>query len=233
MAKPMLIADRRCTTVRKNIYGRTEYESNCYDSYDSKSNDLTGFILVGLGFLIVFTLIFKKLGSNNSGKSTSLLLEEYVLWYQNNKDDSVSIGNSYLKGDFLIIKDKFGTILDEVNKDIARKKTSGNSYLKRDFLIIKDKFGTILDEVNKYIARNKTSMDRNNKEMRSEIDFSMDMIGLKDYIKYHNKNNDKKADLSNSRVLGGFYILNDANGKLIKKVDLFDAESEISNDENN
>ena len=58
----------------------------------------------------------------------------------------------------------------------------------------------------------------------------MDMIGLNDYIKYHNKNNDRKADLSNSGVLGGVYVLNDANGNLIKEVDLFDAETEISND---
>ena len=41
------------------------------------------------------------------------------------------------------------------------------------------------------------------------------------------------TDLSKNGVPGGFYFLTYANGKLIKKVDLFDAGSEILNDQNN
>ena len=198
---------------------RGTYKENC--DFDSDSIGI-GPISIVLGFIIILILIFKKNNSNNFSRISSKLLEEYVVWYQNNKDNSASIGNSYTKGDFLIVKDKIGTILDEVTKDTARIRCSQQNILKE-----------YQDEVN-YEEYKRKNIKRNwTKEEIENIDYSMDMIGLKDYIKYHNKNNDRKADLSNSGVLGGFYILNDSKGNLIKKVDLFDAESQISNDQNN
>ena len=197
---------------------RGTYKENC--DFDSDSIGI-GPISIVLGFIIILILIFKKKNSNNFSRISSKLLEEYVVWYQNNKDNSASIGNIYTKGDFLIVKDKIGTILDEVTKDTARIRCSQQNILKE-----------YQDEVN-YEEYKRKNVKRNwTEEEIKDIDYSMDMIGLNDYIKFHNKNNDRKADLSNSGVLGGVYVLNDAKGNLIKEVDLFDAETEISNDQN-
>ena len=114
MSKEIMITDSTCY----GYWDKGTYKERC--TYDSDSIGI-GPISIVLGFIIILILIFKKNSSNSSVKSTSNLLEKYVLWYQNNKDDSASIGNSYLKGNFFIVKDKNGTILNEVTKDNARQ----------------------------------------------------------------------------------------------------------------
>lgn len=127
MLKPIFIADTKCRTfINRGLHGEPIFDKTCWDTGSSNSKDPTGLVFIGLGFLIFLILILKKLRSNNSVKSNLKLLEEYILWYQNNKDDSASIGNSYLKSDFLIVKDKIGNVLEEVEFRIAKYRVKGD-----------------------------------------------------------------------------------------------------------
>ncbi len=127
MSKEIMIADRKCRTfINRGLHGEPIFEKTCWDTGSSNSKDPTGLVLIGLGFLIFLILILKKLRSNNSVKSNLKLLEEYVLWHSNNKDASASFGNSYQKGNFLIVQDKNGNVLDEVELKLAKYRVKGD-----------------------------------------------------------------------------------------------------------
>ena len=84
------------------------------------------YIIFGLFIIYICIKILRKIFSFNNFNSN--LLEEYVVWHQNNKDDSASIGNSYASNNFLIIKDRIGNIIDEVQLDTARFRCYPNKY---------------------------------------------------------------------------------------------------------
>ena len=119
MSKEIIIADRTCY----GYWDKGTFKQNC--TYDSDSTGI-GPISIILGFIIIIILIFKKNSSNNFSKVSSKSLEEYVLWHRNNKDASASIGNSYKKGNFLIVKDKFGNVLDEVEPRVIKYRLTGD-----------------------------------------------------------------------------------------------------------
>ena len=82
------------------------------------------YIIFGLFIIYICIKILRKIFSSNNFNSN--LLEEYVLWHRNNKDASASIGNSYQKGNFLIVKDKFGNVLDEVEPRVIKYRLTGD-----------------------------------------------------------------------------------------------------------
>ncbi len=113
------IANRTC---EGRWYG-DKYVEKCWGDYgvvSANDNLINGYTLVLPILLIVgFIFIFKKF-------NRSKIIGEYVLWYAENIDASVSIGNTYMTEDFLIIKDKDGNILEEISIEDAhfRCKTS-------------------------------------------------------------------------------------------------------------
>tara|TARA_B100001250_G_C19582438_1_gene692696 strand:- start:95 stop:703 length:609 start_codon:yes stop_codon:yes gene_type:complete len=109
-----LISGRRC---EGRWYGK-KYIENCWDtggSVNHSSDNLIngGTLVLPILLIVGLIFIFKKF---NRGK----IIGEYVLWYTDNIDNSVSIGNSYMTEDFLIIKDKDGNILEEISIEDAR-----------------------------------------------------------------------------------------------------------------
>tara|TARA_B100001250_G_C19611902_1_gene705354 strand:+ start:212 stop:796 length:585 start_codon:yes stop_codon:yes gene_type:complete len=166
MSKPMLIAGRTCKTfIDRGLHGEPIFKQNCYDTGSSNSNDPIGLVFIGLGFLIVFTLIFKKLGSNNSGKSTSKLLEDYIIWHQINIDDSASIGNSYATNRFLIIKNRIGNVIDEVEVQTAKSKCYPGKYIIE---VHKNSFAILDQYIDFYNKNNEEHADKFNSKIKGD-----------------------------------------------------------------
>ena len=113
MSKEIMIADSTCY----GYWDKGTYKENC--DFDSDSIGI-GPISIVLGVLIILILIFKKNSSNNLSRVSSKSLEEYVEWYKDNKDKSASFANSDIKGQYFIIKDKNGKILEEIKVEEAK-----------------------------------------------------------------------------------------------------------------
>ena len=114
MSKEIMIAD---SSTCRGYWDKGTYKERC--TYDSDSIGI-GPISIVLGFIIIIILIFKKNTSNNLSRVSSKSLEEYVEWYKDNKDKSASFANSDIKGQYFIIKDKNGKILEEIKVEEAK-----------------------------------------------------------------------------------------------------------------
>ncbi len=120
--------------------------------------------LFGIIVLIFAIRILKRL-SKNIGSNPNLL-EDYVIWHQNNIDKSASIGNSYATNKFLIIKDRIGNIIDELEVETAKSKCYPEKYI----IEVHKNFFDILDEyIDYYNENNEEKADKFTSTIRDDF----------------------------------------------------------------
>tara|TARA_Y100001968_G_C19211536_1_gene644996 strand:+ start:139 stop:669 length:531 start_codon:yes stop_codon:yes gene_type:complete len=112
--------------------------------------------------------------------SLSNLLQKYLIWYKNYKDDSASIVNSYITGEFLIVKDYNSNILEEIRlnkvKSILSEKLNNENSTNKS-LNITNKLIYIDDYIDSYNKNNKVKVSKSDCFINGDYFFLYDLEG--------------------------------------------------------
>ena len=145
------VASSNCvTTFGTSSSGTLKSTEVCFDDLFSEDSSGPIIIAASLGAFIIFLLLILLIKKNNSSLKTNIVSSRNKTEIKNQKQESdcikllerlkenefptLSISESFIKGNYIILKDLNGTILSE-------------SYIKGNYVIVTDLKGNVISEV--------------------------------------------------------------------------------------